>query len=79
VTRPTDRAPYTMSPIAYQYLHIVTIFIHVDINIDQYISMYILILRHCIQNKINNTNTVKSYGKCDLRNAILEPENSPNS
>lgn len=55
-------------------LHIVTIFIHVYINIDKYISMYILILQHCIQNKINNTNIIKSYSKYDLRLAILEPK-----
>lgn len=36
--------------------------------------MYILILQHCIQDKINNTNTIKSYSKYDLRNAILEPK-----
>lgn len=55
-------------------LHIVTIFMHVYINIDRYISMYILILQHCIQDKINNTNIIKSYSKYDLRNAILEPK-----
>lgn len=32
-------------------LHIVTIFIHVYINIDKYISMYILIFQHCIRIK----------------------------
>ena len=55
-------------------LHMVAIFIHVYINIDKYISMYILIFKHCIKNKINNTNIIKSYNKYDLRNAILEPK-----
>lgn len=37
--------------------------------------MYILISQQCIK-KINNTNISKSYCKYDLRNAILEPEES---
>lgn len=72
VRRTTDSTPYTISYIS--VLHIVTIFIHVYINIDKYISMYILIFQHCIKNKINNTNIIKSYSKYDLRNAILEPK-----
>lgn len=55
-------------------LHIVAIFIHVHINIDKYNSIYILIFQHCIKNKINNTNIIKSCSKYDLRNAILEPK-----
>lgn len=29
--------------------------------------MYILIFQHCIKNKINNTNIIKSYSKYDLK------------
>jgi hypothetical protein len=43
------------------------------INIDMYISMYIWIFKHCIKNKINNTNIIRCYSEYDLRNAILEP------
>lgn len=71
-----DNRQHTIYYVIYSIsvLHILTIFIHVYINIDKYISMYILIFQHCIKNKINNTNIIKSYSKYDLRNAILEPK-----